>query len=208
MVKIYLIQNLINNKVYVGKTYQSVQARFKEHWYNAKWGYDFYFYKALRKYGPDSFEVQEIARTGTAEAANNLEKLYILLFRSFDPVFGYNGTLGGDGVVANDRVKLKLRESKLGDKNPMFGKKLPEHQLAILRSFSGKNNSCYKSIPNEEIRRLFMEGWSLSKIAKIFDVSHHTVAQRLRKLGVLGFESIKGRRYLKEDRRTAKGSLR
>lgn len=50
---IYLFKNKINNKIYIGQTYN----KYSERWTSHKNATDnFYIHRAIRKYGWDSFE--------------------------------------------------------------------------------------------------------------------------------------------------------
>ena len=53
---IYLITNKINGKQYIGQTVKTVQKRWSRHLADSK-NFDFYFYKAIRKYGKENFKV-------------------------------------------------------------------------------------------------------------------------------------------------------
>lgn len=93
---IYKITNTINNKCYIGKTYKSVQQRWKEHLKSANRDkcLNRPLYKAINKYGINKFTVEEI---GEFEEGLLEEKeiYYIAKFDSYNN--GYNATLGGDG---------------------------------------------------------------------------------------------------------------
>lgn len=90
---LYTITNNINGKVYVGKTYKSVNIRWKEHlnksvYLNTK------LYVNIRKYGKENFSVTEIA----SYPQGVLEEKEVLLIAELDSFKnGYNSTLGGEG---------------------------------------------------------------------------------------------------------------
>lgn len=90
---VYLIENKINHKVYVGKTYLTIQERWKEHIRESRKGTDRPLYRAIRKYGAESFSIVEIEQTENCEER---EKYWINFFNSYGEK-GYNATLGGDG---------------------------------------------------------------------------------------------------------------
>lgn len=92
----------------------------------------------LAKYGPDRFEFSIIDTAISKDELNAKEKHYIVKLNTLHPN-GYNLTEGGDGGLPHPEVKqkisnalknrqfstehkIKLRNSKLGDKNPNFGK--------------------------------------------------------------------------------------
>ena len=65
---IYLVTNLINSKKYIGQTTLTVQERWNRHLYDAFAKYDdFYFHKAIRKYGKENFKVEEICQCPNEE---------------------------------------------------------------------------------------------------------------------------------------------
>src|SRR5271156_1290667 len=108
MFRIYLITNQLNGKVYIGQTSRTVNQRWRNHISCAKRGEDHYLYRAVRKYGPTAFDVQEVAKLETKEQADSMERLWITVLRASDRNFGYNGSLGGDGhFVQNEETRQK-----------------------------------------------------------------------------------------------------
>jgi group I intron endonuclease len=103
MAHIYKITNLVNQKIYIGKTnYEHIQDRWYEHLK------DFCkpteekrpLYKAMQKYGVKNFVIELIETVETDEIACEREKFWIEYYRSyvgFPDCNGYNATLGGDG---------------------------------------------------------------------------------------------------------------
>ena len=91
---IYKIVNDINQKIYIGKTYYSIEKRWKEHCKDA------YrpqvekrpLYDAMRKYGVEHFHIELVEETDNPEER---ERHWIEYYGSFKD--GYNATLGGDG---------------------------------------------------------------------------------------------------------------
>lgn len=94
---IYRIINNINGKSYIGKTYQNIEKRFKEHIQDSKKERckNRPLYRAMNKYGIANFSIELI---GCFEE-NILEEKeieYIKLYNSYVKDNGYNATLGGD----------------------------------------------------------------------------------------------------------------
>lgn len=94
MAYIYQIINDINQKIYIGKTENSIEQRFKEH---CKDAYKMHnekrpLYAAMRKYGINNFHIELIEETNNPEER---EIYWIEQKRSFKN--GYNATRGGDG---------------------------------------------------------------------------------------------------------------
>lgn len=92
---IYKIINLINNKVYIGKT-KDLSYRIERHLKTARLGGNFLLSKAIRKYGIDNFRWEVIEQCSEADV-NDREKYHISQCNSFMKNGGYNMTLGGDG---------------------------------------------------------------------------------------------------------------
>ncbi|TFF95825.1 MAG: GIY-YIG nuclease family protein [Promethearchaeota archaeon] len=92
---IYLITNLINNKVYVGKAEESIRKRWREHKWRAnnlnRVKFPLAIDLAINKYGIKNFKIAEIERVyGTRLDLLNTEKYYIDEYDSANPEKGYN----------------------------------------------------------------------------------------------------------------------
>lgn len=102
---IYLITNLINGKIYIGKTTGTLENRWKQHVEAADRGIDTYLYHAIRKHGVENFKIEPLYY-GNADL-NELERYYINQYNSYkDSNIGYNETQGGDGVRLYDYEKI------------------------------------------------------------------------------------------------------
>lgn len=90
---IYKITNDVNDKVYIGKTFSSIEKRFKQHVSDSKKDRceKRPLYNAMNKYGVDKFHIEEI---GKFENLEEMEIKYIKEYNSYNS--GYNATLGGD----------------------------------------------------------------------------------------------------------------
>ena len=91
---LYIIRNTVNDKVYIGKTYQAIERRFVEHKKEVKKGTKYKLYNAMRKHGIDNFNIELLGQfeEGLLEEK---EIEYIAKYDSYRN--GYNSTLGGDG---------------------------------------------------------------------------------------------------------------
>lgn len=96
MAYIYVIENDINDKKYVGKTNFSVEKRFSEHLRDSrkKRLEKRPLYNAIQKYGEEHFSIREIEEV-LPDVASIRENYWINYFDSYNN--GYNATLGGDG---------------------------------------------------------------------------------------------------------------
>ena len=121
--RLYMVVNQENGKINIGQTKHSVEHRWKEHIKDSRRSdVRFYFHDAIRKHGPENFTIKQIDRTESEQEANELEKLYIGIFQSYQPEVGYNLSLGGDGVHPNQATRDKLSKMFTGSKHPLFGK--------------------------------------------------------------------------------------
>lgn len=91
---LYTIVNLTNGKEYIGKTYDSIDRRFKQHISKAKSGSNSPIHKAFRKYGVDNFKIY-LLDNYPESILEQEEVKAIQLYETFTN--GYNATLGGDG---------------------------------------------------------------------------------------------------------------
>ena len=119
MFYVYKITNVINDKVYIGKSYHP-QERFQEHIRDAKSGADRVLPRAIRKYGEDSFVLEVIAEYGNESDQDLAESEYI---RHYDCCVldgadrGYNMTRGGDGF-SSEETSFYLNKRTAEGKNP------------------------------------------------------------------------------------------
>lgn len=93
---IYKITNLINQKIYVGKTTTTIEKRWRTHWEDSTRldTSNRPLYKAFNKYGKENFKIEELEECSIDEL-NSKEIYWIEKLGSFK--YGYNATLGGDG---------------------------------------------------------------------------------------------------------------
>lgn len=102
---IYKITNIINSKVYVGQTRQTLQVRWSDHKKNFKeLRDDMVIHKAMFKYGPEAFKFEEIELCDN-DLLDERERYWISFYDSF--YNGYNGTPGGQAGPKTDYLAIK-----------------------------------------------------------------------------------------------------
>jgi group I intron endonuclease len=169
---VYLITNVVNGRIYIGKTTKSLAHRWKGHRNAAVCGSRYAFHNAIRKYGPDAF-TKEILAHAPPDDLNDMERIWIFLMNSIFPN-GYNLREGGEGGRFDETVRRQikttrskpkarreqgLRAKKLW-KSPEFRTKVSEgHKRARLRPETKTNRSlaskkCW-SDPEYRKRRTF-----------------------------------------------------
>ena len=128
---IYKITNIQNNKVYIGQTIRPIQDRFHRHINDALNNIlDTHFARAIRKYGKNNFVIEQIDQAQTQNELNKKEQYWIQYYNSVQE--GYNETdaifkCGGNTYQSKTEkemevIKEKIRQTKLGAKNPMARK--------------------------------------------------------------------------------------
>lgn len=101
--KIYRITNLLNNKVYIGKTQRSIKERWSEHCKSSKCNKMF---NAIKKYGKENFKIEEIYYSFDIDDLNQKEMFFISQYDSIEK--GYNLTFGGEGALHSKETRNKL----------------------------------------------------------------------------------------------------
>ena len=128
---IYKITNIQNNKVYIGQTIRPIKQRINRHFNDALNNIlDTHFARAIRKYGKENFIIEEIDTAQTQDELNKKEQYWIQYYNSV--LDGYNETdaiskCGGNTYQSKTKeetaiIANKIRQTKLGYKNPMARK--------------------------------------------------------------------------------------
>jgi group I intron endonuclease len=104
---IYLIENKINGKRYVGQTVTSVQKRFNSHKYASERGSMACLHRAIRRYGAMQFCITILDHAATHEDLNSKESEWITRYNCIAPN-GYNITSGGSQPKWTDAQKERM----------------------------------------------------------------------------------------------------
>ena len=110
---IYIIKNTINNKVYIGQTSRTIQARFQQHLNAAKRGdtEGMIIYNAIRKYGAENFYIEELEYV-EVELLNERERYWIQYYDSLRPN-GYNVREGGDDCGRKEVFQIDINTNEI-----------------------------------------------------------------------------------------------
>jgi group I intron endonuclease len=198
MFKVYLIQNIENGKVYVGKTSKTLTQRWNNHVKSAHFGSSYYFHNAIRKYSPEMFKIRQIDEVETNEQACERETYWITqIFKSNLRENGYNSTVGGDGAPIGNTYGLgrpcteeTKRKIAIAQKGRPFSE---EHKKALcvpkqikpsietrqkwsLSRKGEKNNNFGKHLSEETKQKISItlkgKPWSIARRAAQKDGSH------------------------------------
>ena len=166
---IYLIENTINCKKYIGQTIQNdINKRWNKHKQVNKSFIGTCLYNAYKKYGISNFKFKIIC-VCFDEDTNKFEEEYVKKYNTLYPN-GYNMIEGGKsrkftpflkelissklsginhpnyGKHLKEETKRKLSEGTKGNKNHNFGKRPSEETIAKIRE------AAYKRHQNTEIK--------------------------------------------------------
>lgn len=153
---IYILRNIIDNKIYIGQTWLS----FEDRWNNGR-GYkrNPYLYAAIKKHGKSNFKYEVLTVCGTQEAADYWEAYFIKKFNSTDRTIGYNLREGGNGggrlsletrhklsvintgKITTEETKQKLSIAGLGNQNSLGVKASDTTKAAVSKTHKGKPKS-------------------------------------------------------------------
>jgi len=149
---IYKITNKVNGKIYIGQTTQGLKVRLGVHFSEARKGKtNSVIHAAIRKYGKENFDSEEICRCKSKKQMDDAEKFYIRYFKARSPI-GYNLTDGGEGVlgwVPSAEWRKNTSESQKG-KQYRLGMKATEETKAKISRNSKGNTYCLGHKHTEE----------------------------------------------------------
>lgn len=200
---IYKVTNKLNQKIYIGKTVQSLSKRRSKHYGDAfKRNSKTNFHRALRKYEKDSFDWVVIDTTEDEETLNRLEVKYISEYNSYKE--GYNQTKGANGGLTYEkgselyqRIKHKLGNWENGNPGATpeaIQKRIktfmdvkwpsgPKHgnigHKRNVGKLTGKDNPMYGKYPTCQLVEIDgIEYNSLGEAARAHDVTRATIKNR------------------------------
>lgn len=139
MTYLYIIENLLNNKIYVGVS-SSPARRFREHKTAAKNGKkSYYLHHAMKKYLDNIdqvFKMTIIQYFDSYDEAFLQEKYWISCLKKYGIVV-YNETEGGEGIYGENNYFYG--KSFSGAQHPLYGTKRPQNVLdALSKAHKGK----------------------------------------------------------------------
>ncbi len=155
---IYKITNDINNKIYIGKTSNSIEKRFQQHLLDAiKLHREKRpLYDAINKYGKEHFNIELIEEVINEDIAIEREKYWIKQLNTyigFKNSNGYNATLGGDGKRFYNYSFLANEYISLGSIRKVCQKYNCDHKTVQL-ACKEKNIQINRNIIKRKVRRI------------------------------------------------------
>lgn len=163
---IYCIENIVNNKKYIGQS-KHVHERWKKHVYELDCGkhYNDYLQKSWDKYGKENFKFS-VLEYCDIENLDNREIYWISYYSTLDRNKGYNLKSGGQFLknIYTDELRRKISKSikesysnqELRNLRSNFMTKRWEDPK-YLESMSGENNPMYGKHHSEEAKKKMSE---------------------------------------------------
>jgi group I intron endonuclease len=170
IIGIYKINNIINNKCYIGQSW-NVERRIKEHKYKAfnenSHDHNSYFSRSIRVHGIENFDIEIMKSFKSNVSQKTLDKWeckYIEYYDSMNRKKGYNAKNGGSKGKLNEATKLKMSDSQLGHSisdatklkmrlTKLGGVHTKIHNIKIGKSGLGKKRSTETCIKMSNVRK-------------------------------------------------------
>ena len=198
---IYKITNLINQKIYIGKTIDSIYNRFSKHKYEAIYHPERTspLHAAIRKYGPDDFIIEKVEECNN-EILSERDRYWIKFYNSYeDKNVGYNATPGGEGNPKFDKeIIISLWKEGYNQTEIASIVKCERHTVAryikdvtSLEERKNRKNRIIKDTTNylryEEtpFLELWQKGYNIKEIADILHCNSKTVSRRIQKVSTI-----------------------
>lgn len=126
---VYMHENIINHKKYIGITKRSPKLRWQN---GTAYKNNKHFNAAIQKYGWDNFNHIILESDLSYDEACNKEQEYIQIYNTINPMNGYNQTLGGEGISGyqfTSEQRERMSDNNKGKNNPMYGRRGDKHPL-------------------------------------------------------------------------------
>ena len=167
-----------SGKVYIGQTGQKPENR----WDNGRGYKSGYFYCAIKKYGWNNIQ-HEVLFTGLDQLnADIIEEDLIYYYKQIGK--SYNLANGGSvnrGWKMSDEAKEKIRLSKLGEKNPNYGKS-PSKETREKISKAGKGRGAKKVMQIDPKSGEVVKTWdSEVEVCEFYNGNHSLIYDAIRR---------------------------
>jgi group I intron endonuclease len=158
---IYCIENIVNNKKYIGMAC-NINRRKNTHFYLLNKGihHNPYLQSAYNKYGRENFVFYVIQKIYDKKRLGNMELYWISYYNSFcDDGEGYNLTRGGDGsFYPSLETRKRISDASRGENNGNFGNHLSDDaKKRISDANSGENSPLFGKQKSEETKKRMSE---------------------------------------------------
>lgn len=125
--KLYKVTNLVNQKIYIGITKNSIEDRWKKHLSDSLMPM-YPLHCAIQKYGKENFIIELLEESEDRQYIANKEDPTIEFYESRINQHGYNVAKGGYGGNLGESANLKRRQT--------IASRSPERKLEISKKLS------------------------------------------------------------------------
>ena len=198
---IYMIKNKINGKIYIGQSLD-MERRKKQHFYllSSNNHPNSHLQNSYNKYGPNNFVFKNIKQNIPKSQLNSLEQRYIKVFKSSNPKFGYNLTIGGESNTPIQIVRDKISENNINTKNKTGIKyvsfcKQDSYKSGYRFIFRVNDYVKYASTLEELEKKISRDGynfevWDMKKYQKTLEINNKISKLLLNKQNQFGIKNI------------------
>lgn len=174
---IYVITNIVNNKIYIGQTKESFHRRYWHHRWCLNQGThcNQYLQNSWNKYGEDNFTFSMLEEVLDVNQLNEREIYWIEYYRNNSEV--YNIQDGGQNI--NSPIVSQEKRKEIGRKNRerLLGTKLSEETKEKMRkAHKGKGGYHYNNTLSDnqviEIKEMLMDNIHTKEISDITNVPY------------------------------------
>lgn len=178
---IYAIKNDVNEKMYIGRTVQTLEKRFSEHLSQAK-KKDAKLQQAMREIGVEHFYIEEICKVPVDELYN-AEEYFVDFYNTFK--YGYNGKRGGKSgnITTPAEEERIIQYVKNGFSRKEIGLIFNISENTVSKVIH--KHGCYypTKVDIKEISKLYDEGLSLKEISQKTGFHKRVIGKNLNKNG-------------------------
>lgn len=190
---VYKIINLVNNKIYIGKTSHNLLKRFNAHKTAArkKNPKDYSkIHRALNKYGFENFRIEQMEKFDLESDCKEAEIKYIAMYKSRNNDIGYNITKGGDGnsgYIPSEETRKNIVKRLTGTFHSESTKQKMREARIGLERYNAKtyifpiliNDIEFKALINAKTNETFTKIECLSSFSKLYRLNHGHLSQVL-----------------------------
>lgn len=182
---IYVIRNIVNNKIYIGQTRTSIEQRWQEHVRHSNYGNQL-INRAMKKYGIENFCIEELECCDISDL-DYKEIYYIKKFNSTNKDIGYNVSLGGltpkfeskeidiDNVVdlyINKKLTLQEISNKLNISRYLLTSALRNNKIKLRTRWDSASK--FNKLSESKIKDAIEISKSLRGAAKYLEIPYNT----------------------------------
>ena len=188
--RIYGIENMLNHKIYVGQTTQTIKERFRQHRNRNS-----YIGRAIREYGKENFIIVILEECYSREEMNEAEKRWIKRLNCKYPN-GYNrndGGIEGSNPCEDTREQMSILRKKYLAEYPnemervssfRTGTYKPSDETCVKFATSRKIYFFYPNLEAELVKRNLTH----RKLARLLGITKSTIHSKLSGKGKISLE--------------------